>query len=222
MSRKRPMLRVGLTGGIASGKTTVAGFLAELGAFVLDADRIAHEAIGPWGAAHDDVLRRFGDRVTDGRGGIDRAALGRIVFRDPDARRDLEAIVHPRVHEEIARRVDRYLRTGHSPLVVVDAALLVESGTWKAYDRIVVLRCSRDTQIRRILARGRLSPEEAVDRIESQAPLEEKLAAADYVIDTDGTLRETRRQTEEVHASLLADFEAEFGGPEALPPETTP
>lgn len=213
MSPSRPILRVGLTGGIASGKTTVAGFLAELGAFVLDADRLSHAVIEPGGGAHGEVVARFGTGIAGPDGWIDRKALGRLVFEDEAARRDLESIVHPRVRAEIERRIERYLLTGTSPLAVIDAALLFESGSWRSYHRLVVVRCSRDTQVRRLLARGGLSPEEAVIRIDSQAPLEDKLAVADYVIDTETTLRETRRRTVEVHAALVADFEREFGAP---------
>jgi len=209
----RPILRVGLTGGISSGKTTVAGFMAEMGAFVLDADRIAHELMAAGGTAHAEVAERFGEEILNTAGDIDRRALGARVFRDAHARAALNAIVHPKVLAEIERRVDRYLVAGHSDVVVVDAALLVETGSHARFHRLVVVRCSRDAQLQRLMARSGLSAEEALARIESQSDLESKLAVADYVIDTDTTLRETRRETEQVYQRLLADFERLFGPP---------
>jgi dephospho-CoA kinase len=209
----RPILRAGLTGGIASGKTTVAGFLEELGAYRIDADRISHALMEPGGAAYESVIERFGREILDAAGRIRRSALAAIVFADPAALEALNALTHPRVTEEIDRRVRLYAEIGHSPLVVVDAALLVESGIYRSLHKLIVVRCSREAQLRRLLARGGLGPEEASARIESQAPLEVKLAVADYVIDTETTLRETRREAERVHASLLADFERTFGAP---------
>jgi dephospho-CoA kinase len=211
----RPLLRVGLTGGIASGKTTVAGLLAELGAFVIDADQLAHEAIEPHGACHAAVLERFGTDLLDGAGRIVRARLARRVFQDAAARAALNAIVHPAVMAEAERRIAAYAPEGHAPLVVFDAALLVETGLYRGFHRLIVCRCSRATQLRRLLARGATSREEAEARLAAQAPLDEKLARADYVIDTEGTLRETRRQTARVHAALVLDFEQEFGPPGA-------
>jgi dephospho-CoA kinase len=209
----RPILRVGLTGGIASGKTTVAGFLAELGALVLDADRIAHDMIRRGGEAHAEVVARFGEGVLGPDGDVDRRVLGALVFRDPAALRDLNAIVHPRILPEVERRIGHYLSFGHATLAVLEAALLVETGMYRQMDRLVVVRCGKDAQIQRLVSRQGLTPEEALLRIESQAPLEAKLNVADYVIDTDTTVRETREQTGRVHAALVADFESRFGGP---------
>lgn len=209
----RPILRVGLTGGISSGKTTVAGFLAELGAFVLDADAIAHELMAPGGSAHDEVVERFGPEILDADGSIRRPVLARRIFLDRAEREALDAIVHPRILWEVERRIVRYLVTGHAPVAVVDAALLVESGAHRDLHQLVVVRCSRDVQLQRLMARSGLSAEEALARIDSQASLEDKLAAADYIIDTDTTLRETRHQTEQVYARLLGDFERRFGTP---------
>lgn len=213
----RPVLRAGLTGGIASGKTTVAVFLEEMGAFRIDADRIAHALMEPGGAAYDPVVERFGSGILDPAGRIRRSALAAIVFADPGALEALNAITHPKVNEAIDRRIRLYAEVGHSPLVVVDAALLVESGVYRSLHKLVVVRCSREAQVRRLLARGGTGPEEALARIESQAPVEAKLAVADYVIDTETTLRETRREAERVYASLLADFERTFGAPGGTP-----
>jgi dephospho-CoA kinase len=207
----RAILRAGLTGGIASGKTTVAGIFAEHGAFVLDADAIAHDLMRPGGAAYHDVVARFGPGILDADGVIVRPALGRIVFHDPEARRALDALVHPRILPEAERRIASYLTAGHALICVLDAALLVESGLYRRLDRLVVARCSRATQLRRLTARDGFTEDEADARIAAQAPLESKLAVADYVVDTDGTLRHTRDEAGRVWHALMADYEKLFG-----------
>ncbi len=211
----RPVLQVGLTGGIASGKTTVTELLAEHGAFTIDADRVAHELLDSDAAVYDAVVERFGREVLDERGRIDRGRLGGRIFRDADARAALNAIVHPRIREESARRIAAYQPSGHSPIVIFDAALLVETGAWRSYHRVIVVRCSEQTQLQRLVARDGLHVDEAQARIDAQAPLEEKLAVADYVVDTDGTLRETERQAERVWLGLLEEFARRFGAPGA-------
>jgi dephospho-CoA kinase len=208
----RPLLRAGVTGGIASGKTVVAGFLEELGAYRIDADRIANALLEPGGAAFDAVIARFGREILDEGGRIRRSALGRIVFADPAARAALDGLTHPKVKDEIERRIRLYAEVGRSSIVVVDAALLVESGLHLTLHRLVVVRCGRETQLKRLLARGGLDRAEASARIESQAPLEAKLAVADYVIDTEAPIEETRREAKRVYQALLGDFEKRFGG----------
>lgn len=198
------MLRVGLTGGLASGKSTVAAFFRELGAFWVDADRIAHELTAPGGLAEREVVARFGGGIVSGDGGIDRKALAAIVFADTQALADLNAIVHPRVREEIARRIrEAEAMTSPAPVALVDAALLVESGVYRDLDALIVVSCDPDTQIRRAVGRGHLTEAEAAARVAAQAPLQEKLAAADYVIDNDGSLNDTKRQVRDVWAALL-------------------
>jgi dephospho-CoA kinase len=210
----RPLLRAGLTGGIASGKTTVSRILAELGALVLDADEFARASMEPGGSAYARVVERFGTTILDEGGRIVRPRLARFVFSDEEARKALNAIVHPEVMAEADRRIVEYAPHGGSPIAIFDAALLVESGLYREFHRLIVVRCSRDTQIRRLLARDGFTTAEAEARIDAQASLEEKLAVAHYVIDTEGTLRETRKQTEGVYAALLSDFEREFGAPD--------
>ena len=213
MTDVRSILHVGLTGGIASGKTTVARILAEHGAFVIHADELAHELIEPGGPAYRAVIDQFGDEILDERGYVNRSVLGKRVFGDAEAREQLNAIMHPAVREEYARRIEEYVPLGHAPIAVFDAALLVETGIHAEFHRLVVTRCDREAQIRRLLQRNNLSTEEARARIETQLPLERKLAVADYVINTGGTLRETRRETDAVYTSLVADFELEIGRP---------
>lgn len=209
----REVLRVGLTGGISSGKTTVSGFMAEMGAFVLDADTMAHELMAPGGTAYDEVVERFGEEILNPHGGIDRRKLGSRIFGDADDREALDAIVHPKVLAEIDRRMERYQATGHSNVAIVDAALLVESGAYRKFHRLVVVRCSRDAQLQRLMARSGLAADDALARIESQYALEAKLAVADYIVDTDATIRETRHETEQVYQKLLQDFDQLFGEP---------
>lgn len=211
MESSRPILRVGLTGGIASGKSTVARNLAELGAFVVDADQLAHEMMQPGGPAYDRVVRRFGRDILDDDGRIVRARLARQVFGDDRARLDLNSMVHPEVRAETERRIAECASEGRATIAVFDAALLVESGRHRDFHRVVVVRCRRETQIRRILARDGRSTADAEARIDSQAPMEDKLAVADYVIDTEGTLREARKRVEAVYAALRDDFTREFG-----------
>jgi len=213
MSSGRPILRAGLTGGIASGKTTIAEILAELGAFVLDADALAHAVMEPGASAYGRVVKHFGRELLDHQGRIVRPRLAERVFHDDEARLALNQIVHPEVMTEADRLLAAYTLRGRARVAIFDAALLVETGLYREFHRLIVARCSRETQIRRLLARDRLTATEAEARIDSQAPLEEKLKVADYVVDTEGTLRETRRRTEGVNAALLADFEREFGAP---------
>jgi dephospho-CoA kinase len=205
------ILKVGLTGGIASGKSTVAAILRELGAFIVDADEVARQLMGRGEQAYREVVDRFGDRILDDGGAIDRSKLAEIVFHDVEARSDLNGIIHPRVRAEAARRIAECARMGESRLAIYDAALLVETGTDRDLHRLIVVRCREQTQVERLRLRGGMSAGQAAARIAAQAPLGEKLEAADYVVDTDGSLDETRRQTEWVHASLLRDFEIEFG-----------
>ena len=198
------MLRVGLTGGIASGKSTVAAMLAELGACVVDADRLAREVVAPGGAVHDAVVQRFGRSILAADGTIDRAALARVVFADAAARRDLEGLVHPAVRAEAERRFRRAELDG-CRVAVFDAALLVETGAYRDFDRLIVVRCSREQQLARLVERDGLSVAEAEARLAAQAPLEDKLALADVVVDTRGTIEATRRGTQQVWRRLLEE-----------------
>jgi len=197
------VLRVGLTGGIASGKSTVAAAFAELGACAVDADRLAREVSAPGGAAHDAIVRRFGRSILLPDQSIDRAALARLVFSDAEARADLERIVHPEVRAEAERRFRRAEREAGCQVAVLDAALLVETGAWRGFDRLIVVHCPRSAQLERLRSRDGLSEADAEARIAAQAPLEPKLAVADYVIDTGGTPEQTRRQALAVWQRLL-------------------
>jgi len=188
------LVRAGLTGGLASGKSTVAAMFRRLGALHLDADAIAHELLAPGGRAEADVVARFGPGIVGTDGAIDRGALGAIVFADPSALSDLNAIVHPKVREEIARRLAREASSASpAEVALVDAPLLVEAGMHDELDAVVVVTCPPEVQVARAVARG-MREEDARRRIAAQAPPEAKLAVADVVIDNGGTLEETEAQ----------------------------
>jgi dephospho-CoA kinase len=187
------MLRLGLTGGIASGKSAVAAILRELGFHVLDADSLAHQLIEPGQPAYEELLREFGPSILDSSGRIDRAKLGAIVFADRAKLGRLNAIVHPRVAEAVSRQFDEWERNGTRDAAFVEAALLIEAGMDKQLDGLVIAWCKPEQQIERLVARG-LSEAEARRRIAAQLSVEEKLRHATEKIDCSGSLEETRRQ----------------------------
>jgi dephospho-CoA kinase len=195
------MLRLGLTGGIASGKSAVAAMLREMGFAVLDADSLAHKLIEPGQPAYDEVVQEFGDSITDPTGRIDRSKLSAIVFADRAKLDRLNAIVHPRVAEVIFSQFEVWRRSGVRDAVFVEAALLVESGIHERLDGLVVVWCKPEQQVERLLARG-LSETEARRRIAAQLPVEEKLRLAAEKIDSSGSLEETRRQVEALASKL--------------------
>ena len=195
------MLRLGLTGGIASGKSAVAAMLREKGFSVLDADSLAHKLIEPGQPAYNEVLREFGQEVLAPGGRVDRAKLSAIVFQDRSKLDRLNAIVHPPVGEFVFRQFDEWQRAGTRDAAFVEAALLIESGIHKKLDGLVVAWCEPEQQLQRLLDRG-LSESEARRRIAAQLPVEEKLLLATDKIDCSGSLDETRRQVEALAAKL--------------------
>jgi dephospho-CoA kinase len=195
------MLRLGLTGGIASGKSAVAAMLRELGFAVLDADSLAHKLIEPGQPAYSEVLQEFGQAVLSPDARVDRAKLSAIVFNDRSKLDRLNAIVHPRVGEFVFRQFEEWQRAGTRDAAFVEAALLIESGIHKKLDGLVVAWCEPEQQLQRLLDRG-LSESEASRRIAAQLPVEEKLLLATDKIDCSGSLDETRRQVEALAAKL--------------------
>jgi dephospho-CoA kinase len=195
------MLRLGLTGGIASGKSAVAAMLREMGFFVLDADSLAHKLIEPGQPAYDEVLREFGPSITDPSGRIDRAKLATLVFGDRAKLDRLNAIVHPRVAEVISRQFEEWQRQGTRDAAFAEAALIIESGIHKTLDGLVVAWCEPAQQVERLRARG-LSEAEARRRIAAQLPVEDKLRYATEKIDCSASLEATRRQVEALAAKL--------------------
>ena len=202
MTPARPFLLVGLTGGIATGKSTVAAMFRALGGVVIDADLLAREVVEPGEPALAEIAREFGPGVLKADGQLDRKALGVIVFADDGRRRRLEAITHPRIRERLARRLDELGAQGFRGLVFYDAALLVESDGWRAMDRVIVVAADESTQIARLTARDGISRDDAVRRVRSQMPLRRKARLAHYVINNSGERAGTRAQVREVHAAL--------------------
>lgn len=190
------MQLIGLTGGIASGKSTIASRLAEHGAVVVDADRIAREVVEPGRPALAAIAERFGPGVVAADGSLDRAALGAIVFADEESRLALNAITHPAVLEESTARFAAAGAADPGAVVVYDVPLLVESANEYPFELVVVAHAAADTRVERLVALRGMDRSEAERRIRSQATDEERLAVADVVIDTDGSLQHTRDQVD--------------------------
>jgi dephospho-CoA kinase len=198
------MLRLGLTGGIASGKTAVAAMLREMGFAVLDADSLAHTLIEPGEPAYDEVVREFGASILDAGNRVDRTKLASVVFADPAKLVRLNAIVHPRVEAVIHQQFAEWSRNSMRDAAFVEAALLVEAGYHKNLDGLVVTWCRPEQQLARLRARG-LSDEDARRRIAAQLPIAEKLSYATEKIDCSGSLEDTRAQVAALAAKLRRD-----------------
>ena len=199
---RAPILRVALTGGIATGKSHVRAQLEALGVPTIDSDVLAREAVTPGSAGFDAVIRRFGPDIVDPSGALDRRKLAGIVFQDPQARHDLEAIVHPVVRQ--ATEAWFASLDPRQPFAVADIPLLFETGRDADFDAVIVTACDPDTQVRRVITRDRVTEAEARQRIAAQLPLAEKVRRADYVITTDGSPADTDRQVREVYEALLS------------------
>ncbi|GAB3911999.1 dephospho-CoA kinase [Microlunatus endophyticus] len=194
-------LRIGLTGGIASGKSTVADLLAECGAVIIDSDLLAREVVEPGTDGLAGIVSRFGDQVIAG-GRLDRAALGRIVFADPQARHDLEAIIHPAVRR---RAAELEAAAGPDAVVVQMIPLLVETGQQNAFDAVIVVDVPERVQRDRLIARNGLSGQEADARIAAQATREQRLAAATVVIDNSTDLADLEQRVRQVYRELTGE-----------------
>ena len=196
------MLLVGLTGGIGSGKSTVARLLEKRGAVVFDADLLAREAVEPGTPGHAAVIERFGADVLAPGGELDREALASVVFADPSARRDLEEIVHPEVRRLFAEGSEAYRDTDR--VVVFSAPLLVETGMHTAFEILVVVSATVATQIERLMRQRGMSESSIRARIVAQAPLEDKAAVADFLVDNEGMLDELESQVDRLWSDLSA------------------
>jgi dephospho-CoA kinase len=201
----QPMLRVGLTGNIASGKSNAARVFAELGAVIIDADLIAHELMSPGHETYESVVQAFGSEILNPDRTINRKALGRIVFAQEQRRLVLNGLVHPAVRAQVELRIAGIRETNPRAIAIVDAALMVETGYFRLHDRLVVITCSSSLQLARLINRDGCTLEEARARIAAQLPIEDKLKLADYIIETSGTLRETREQVDAVYRSLVRE-----------------
>jgi dephospho-CoA kinase len=198
------MLRVGLTGGIASGKSTVGRMFGELGCKVIDSDRITRQLFEAGTPVNAKVVETFGPRVVASDGSINRAVLGELVFQNPDQRQKLNSIVHPAIKERQNEFLSQAAAQDARAIGIVEAALIVEVGTYRDYDKLIVVTCSPKVQRERLRERSGLTPEQIESRIASQMPMEEKMKVADFVIDNSGDIVSTRQQVEEVYRQLRA------------------
>ena len=203
MSRR--FLLVGLTGGIATGKSTVADIFRRLGAVVIDADRLARDVVAPGEPALAEIGREFGPDVLHPDGTLDRKRLGAVVFGDAERRRRLEAITHPAIRARFQARLQALADEGFEGLVLFDAPVMIESGGHRAMDRLVVVVADEATQLARLMARDGIGREEALSRIRSQMAVAEKARLADHVIDNSGERAATEARTREVHAALMRE-----------------
>ena len=196
------MLRIGLTGSSGVGKSFVAGVLADLGCHVLDADLAAREVVTPGSAGLLAVVNAFGTNVLQKDGTLDRQHLGSIIFADPTKRELLNSILHPHIIALQDHQLREWEALDHDGIAVVDAALMIESGGFKRFDKLIVVHCRPEVQIQRLMARDNLTREEAQKRINAQMSQEEKQKFADFLIDTSDGFESTRKRTTEVYEDL--------------------
>lgn len=201
VTKRKKTTILGVTGGIASGKSTVARLFATLGATVVSADELAREAVRPGSAALKDLVGRFGPGILDGDGGLDRKALAAVVFADPQARQDLNRITHPAIALLASKRLARLVREG-SPLVVYEAPLLFEAGAEGRVDRVLTVTVDEQQQLKRLMERDGLDEAAARQRVDAQMPQAEKAARADYVIDNSGSLAQVEAQVRALFRQL--------------------
>jgi dephospho-CoA kinase len=196
------MLRVGLTGGLATGKSHVGAYLVQMGCHLLKADELGHEAILPGGGAFDSAVRAFGAGILDETGAIDRRALGAVVFNDPEKLALLNSLVHPVVIRAEEAWYEEISLKDAGGIGVVEAAILIETGSYKRFDKIILTVCEREQQIVRAMKRDRLSRKEVEIRLSRQMPLEEKRKFADFVVDTSGDKTATLTEAQRVYEEL--------------------
>jgi dephospho-CoA kinase len=196
------MLRVGLTGGLASGKSFVGRALADLGCYLIEADKLGHEVMMPGGEAYDGIVGEFGPSILDAEGRISRRKLSGLVWTHPERLEKLNSLVHPPVQRREEDRMTEIARADPGAIVVVEAAILVETGRYKSFDRLIVVTCGPEQQMERALQRGTYNKEEILARLARQLPLAEKLKVADYVIDTSGDKEATLEQVRKVYGAL--------------------
>ncbi len=187
---------------MASGKSFVGHALADLGCYLIEADKLGHEVMMPGAEAYDGIVREFGRDILDSEGRISRRKLSGIVWNDPERLEKLSSFVHPPVQKREEIRMAEIERTDPRAIVVVEAAILVETGRYKSFDRLIVVTCDSEQQMERALERGSYNRAEVLARLSRQLPLEEKLRVADYVIDTSGSKEATLEQVRTVYGKL--------------------
>ena len=205
------MLKVGLTGGIACGKSFVGEALAELGCLLIQADELGHQVLAPGGEAYDEVVHEFGREILAESGEIDRRALAAQVFGTPDRLARLNAIVHPPVVRREDELIAKFRSVAPNGIAVVEAAILIETGSYKRFDRMILVTCREEQQIERAMRRPGASHDDVLARIGRQMPLDEKRKYADFVIDTSGEKESTLRQTRAVFDALRQQTAARIG-----------
>ncbi len=206
------MFRVGLTGGIASGKSTVGRLLVQGGIPVIDSDQISRDLVAPGSEALAAIVRKMGPEILTADGSLDRARLGQMVFSDETKRRALEEILHPMIQAEQDRWLAGLEAKGDAPVAVVDAALMIESGGWKRFDLIVVVDCDEDQQVERLRLRNGLDAPAALERVKAQMPLSEKVKFAGRVVNNRGSLQELEGQVAELALWLRKKGEEKSSG----------
>jgi dephospho-CoA kinase len=206
MSAPQKFLLVGLTGGIATGKSTVSEMLRQLGCQIIDADLLARDVVEPGQPALAEIVAEFGPEVVTAGGALDRKKLGAIVFTNPERRRRLEAITHPAIRALFMARLDALAEKGFAGIVIFDAAVMIESGNYKNMDRLVVVVTDEATQMARLRGRDGTDDAEGRRKIASQMPLAEKAKLADYVIDNSGSREATAEQVRRVFATLMSEL----------------
>ena len=197
------MLIAGLSGGIATGKSTVSAIFRHLGATVIDADAIAHQTLAKEGAAYGAVIEAFGADIVDAAGEIDRKALGDVVFRDPSEKNRLNSIVHPHVHAAIEQRLQQLRQLAYDGVVILDVPLLIETRRHATCDEVIVVYAPESIQLQRLMERDGIGEAQAWRRIRSQMPIEEKRRFATLLIDNSGSRADTRREVERAYRILL-------------------
>jgi len=205
-------LDVGLTGGISCGKSAALRLFATLECFILDADAIYHKLIERGGPIYNKLVEHFGELILDGRRRVDRVALGEIVFNDPDALATLNAVSHPIVVSEQERLKVEFRAQHDGGIIITDAALMIEAGTYKRFDKIVVVTCNAELQLQRLMRRAAIDEATARRRIAAQMAVEEKLHYADYVIHNDDSIEALKHDVEEVYNYLFLDLKSKERG----------
>ncbi len=198
------MMKVGLTGGYASGKSFVAAELEKQGCYVIYADTLGHEVLEPGAAAYAPVLEAFGSEIIFPDGTINRKRLGSVVFASPELLKKLEAIVHPAVFDREEELLKAFASREPAGIAVIEAAILIETGRYRSFDRLIVTACDEETQIARGMERDGLNREQVRARLAKQMPLSEKMIFADYLVDTSEDKQDTIRRIRQLHRELRA------------------
>jgi dephospho-CoA kinase len=199
------VLVAALTGGIATGKSVVARILGQKGCYIQNADLIAHELMSPGGEVWKELVGHFGQAILKENREIDRQKLGGIIFRDQAERDYLNRLTHPRILEKVRQTIRELEQKGGYDIYITEAALVIEAGFHKFYDRLILTHCRLEVQVERLCRRDGISPEQALQKIKAQGPVEDKIPLAHYLIDTSGSLEETIEQTEQVYLNLHQD-----------------